>query len=97
MPAYVTLVTFTDQGIRNVKDSPQRAKAIAQATQAAGGRFIGIWWTQGAYDLVGIFEAPDDETAARLVLATSMQGHVRAMTMRAFSEEEMAHLVQGLP
>ena len=97
MPAYVTLATFTDQGIHNVKDSPQRAKAAAQAAQAAGGRFIGVWWTQGQYDAVIIFEAPDDETATRFLLATGMLGNVRTQTMRAFSEEEMARIVQGLP
>jgi uncharacterized protein with GYD domain len=97
MPAYITLVNWTDQGVRHVKDAGNRASAVAQAVQAAGGRFIGIWYTQGPYDLVGIFEAPDDETATRLVLATGMQGNVRTVTMRAFSEEEMARIVKGLP
>ena len=97
MSAYVSLVNFTDQGIRAAKDTVNRARAVAQAAEAAGGRFIGVWWLLGAYDLVVIFEAPDDEAATRLLLATGMQGNVRTMTMRAFSEEEMERIVQGLP
>ena len=97
MPAYITLISFTDQGIRNVKDTLNRAKAFRQASEAAGGRMIGIWWTLGQYDAVAISEAPDDDTAMRLLLATGMQGNVRTMTMRAFSEDDMARIIQGMP
>ena len=76
MSAYLSLITWTDQGIRNVKDTVNRARAVEQALQAAGGRKIGIWWTQGPYDAVFIFEAPDDETATRLLLAAGTQGNV---------------------
>jgi uncharacterized protein with GYD domain len=97
MPAYITLFNWTDQGIRNAKDTVNRAKAVEQALQAIGGRKIGIWWTLGQYDGVFIFEAPDDETATRFLVATGMQGNVRTTTMRCFSEEEMERIVQGLP
>jgi uncharacterized protein with GYD domain len=97
MSAYIALINFTEQGLRNIKDTPKRAKAAAQAAQAAGGRFIGIWYTLGQYDGVIVFEAPDDETATRLLLAIGMLGNVRTVTMRAFSEEEMERIVQGLP
>jgi len=97
MPAYVTLFNFTEQGIRNVKESPNRAKAAAQAAESMGGRFIGVWYLLGQYDGIVVLEAPDDETATRLLLATGMQGNVRTLTLRAFSEEEMARIVQGLP
>jgi uncharacterized protein with GYD domain len=97
MPAYVTLFNFTEQGLRNIKDSPARAKAAAQTAQSLGGRFIGVWWLLGQYDGLAIVEAPDDETATRLLVGTGMQGNVRTTTMRAFSEEEMARIVQGLP
>lgn len=96
MPAYLTLTNFTDQGIRNVKDTVERARAFEQALQAAGGRKIGIWWLLGQYDSMAIFEAPDDETATRVLLATGMQGNVRTTTLRCFSEEEMERIVQGL-
>ena len=97
MSAYVTLINFTDQGIRAAKDTVKRARAAAQAAEAAGGRFIGVWWLLGPYDEIVIAEAPDDETATRFALAIGMQGNVRTMTMRAFSEEEMERIVQGLP
>jgi uncharacterized protein with GYD domain len=97
MPAYISLFNFTDQGIRNVKDTLERAKAVEQAIQSAGGRKIGLWWTHGQYDGVFIYEAPDDETVTQQLLAIGMQGNVRTVTMRCFSEEEMARIVQGLP
>jgi uncharacterized protein with GYD domain len=62
-----------------------------------GGRKIGIWWALGQYDAVFVFEAPDDESATRQLLAAGMQGNARTMTMRCFSEEEMTRIVQGLP
>ena len=96
MPAYVTLFNFTEQGIRNVKESPSRAKAAAKALEGMGGRFIGIWWLHGQYDGIVVFEAPDDETATRFIVATAMQGNVRPTTMRAFSEDEMSSMVGSM-
>jgi len=97
MSAYVTLFNFTDQGVRTAKDTNKRIRAIAQLMESAGGRLIGAWWLLGAYDGVVIFEAPDDETATRLLLSIGMQGNARTTTMRAFSEDEMQRIVQGLP
>lgn len=97
MQTYITLVNFTDQGIRNVKGTVERTVAVKKAAEAAGGRVIGVWWTLGRYDLVLIGEAKDDETFTRLLLTIGMQGNVRTTSLRAFSEEEMAHIVAGLP
>jgi uncharacterized protein with GYD domain len=97
MAAYIILVNFTDQGIRNSKDTVKRARAVEKALEAAGGRKIGIWWTMGNYDMVFVAEGPDDETAMRVVLGVAMQGNVRTTTLKAFSEEEMEHIVAGLP
>ena len=97
MPAYVTLFNFTEQGIRNIKDSPNRAKAAAEALKGLGGRFIGIWWLVGQYDGVVIVEVPDDATLARFLMATGMQGNIRTTTMRAIGEEEIATIIGGLP
>jgi uncharacterized protein with GYD domain len=69
MARYVLLINWTDQGIRNAKDTINRANAARQAFQAGGGQVIDIYWTVGPYDIVAIFEAPDEETATRLVLA----------------------------
>ena len=96
MPAYITTFNFTDQGIRNVKDSPNRVNAFREAVQAAGGRLIAIWWTQGQFDGVFILDMPDDETATRMLLSLAALGNIRTTTLRAFSEEEMQRIVQGL-
>ena len=97
MARYVLLINWTEQGMRNVKDTISRANAARQAFQAGGGHVIDIYWTVGPYDIVAIFEAPDEETAARLVLALGMQGSIRTTTMRAFGEQEMGRIIQGLP
>ena len=97
MPAYITLINFTEQGVRNAKDTVKRAREVEKALESVGGRKIGIWWTMGKYDMVFISEGPDDETAMRVTIATCMQGNVRTMTMKAFSEDEMEKIVAGLP
>lgn len=96
MVAYIALVNWTEQGAKNAKDTVKRANASKEVVSKAGGRFIGIWWTLGAYDQVVVFEAPDDETATRLLVQIAGQGNIRTMTMRAFSEDEMGRIVQGL-
>lgn len=97
MPAYIALIKFTDQGIRSVKDTVTRANEMEQLIESVGGRKIGTWWTIGEYDMVAIAESPDDETAMRVLLLMGMQGNVRTSTLQAFSEEEMARIVQNLP
>jgi uncharacterized protein with GYD domain len=97
MPAYVTLFNFTEQGLKSIKGTVDRARAANEAAKGVGARFIGIWWLLGEYDGILIFEAPDEETATRQVIANGMLGNIRTKTMRAFSEEEMERIVGGLP
>lgn len=97
MPSYLSLLNWTDQGIRNIKDGPQRLEAAKQAIQSAGGRLIFFYLTMGQYDAVVISELPDDETAARVLLATGMQGNVRSTTLKAFTEDEYRNIVSSLP
>lgn len=97
MTAYITLVNFTDQGIRNVKGTVDRATATRKAAEAAGIKVIGVWYTLGQYDMVLVAEGPDDESAMRTLLTMGMQGNVRTVSLRAFSEEEMARIVKSLP
>lgn len=96
MPAYVTLFNWTEQGIRDVKETGKRIQTGREAWEKSGGHLIGIWWTLGQYDGVIIHEAPDDETATRLLIQTGLQGNIRTTTMRAFGEEEIGRIVQGL-
>jgi uncharacterized protein with GYD domain len=97
MPTYVTLVNWTDQGIRNVKDAPKRVEAFEGAVRSAGGKVKDFSLVMGAHDLVVVTEAPSDEVVARLTLATGMLGNVRTTTMRAFNRDEMVSIVKSLP
>ena len=96
MPTYLTLFNWTEQGVRNVKDTAKRAQAAREAWEAAGGRFIGVWWTFGQYDGFVVHEAPDDATANRLLVKTGMGGDVRTTTLRAFGEEEIEGILENL-
>lgn len=88
MPHYVILGNWTEQGIRNVKDSPKRAAAAKQAVQKAGGKWIGLYYTFGQYDFVAIMETPSDEAAMSVLLNLGSQGNVHTTTLRAFPESE---------
>lgn len=93
----MALMNWTEQGIRNVKDTVNRRQASEQALDQMGIRITATYWTQGAYDLVAIFEAPDDETASAGLLGLAMQGNLRTQTLRAYSAEEMQGILQKLP
>ena len=92
MPTYIVLTNFTDQGLRDIKDTTKRADAFKALAKASGATVKDIYWTLGAHDLVGIVEAPNDETLTRALLALGAQGNVRTTTLRAFSAEEFAKL-----
>lgn len=97
MGTYILLANFTDQGIRNIKDSPKRAEAARQAIQGMGGDMKGLYLTMGGYDLVVIMEAPSDEVMAKFAMTIGAQGNVRTTTLKAFSESQFAEIVAGLP
>ena len=94
MPTYIVLANFTEQGVRNFRDSPQRADAAAAFMEGLGGRMVDIHWTVGLYDLVVVVEAPDDETVSAMMLGIASQGNVRTTTMRAFSREEFTRVAE---
>ncbi|MEV6653055.1 GYD domain-containing protein [Streptomyces sp. NPDC051219] len=93
MPTFVTLLNWTDQGIRGYKDTPQRAEAFAAAAQKLGAKVLSIYWTVGSYDLVAVVEAPDDETATAVLLQVGGLGNVRSTTLRAFGRQEMDRII----
>jgi len=97
MPTYITLYKWTEQGIKNVKGSPDRAAAAVKAAEAAGIKTLGVYLTQGEYDLVAISECPDEQTGVAAVLAQGAQGYVRTTTMRAFTMAEFAEIVKKIP
>ncbi len=97
MGTYIALINYTDQGIRNIKDSPDRAEAARKAIQAMGVDMQALSLTLGTYDLVIVIEAPSDEVVERFVLATGALGNVRTTTLKAFTEAEFRDIVAGLP
>jgi uncharacterized protein with GYD domain len=89
MATFVILAGFTDQGIRNVKDTVSRAEAFKGLAKKVGVTVKELYWTLGRYDIVALCEAPDDETATALSLSVSALGNVRSQTLRAFSVDDM--------
>jgi uncharacterized protein with GYD domain len=96
-PTYISLVQFTDKGIQAAKQTTQRAAAWAAKVQSMGVTIKQMYWTLGQYDQVCIFEAPDDETAASVLLAADMLGNIRTQTMRAFTASEMEKILAKVP
>ncbi len=93
MAKFVSLINWTDQGVRGYKDTMKRADAFAELVQKHGGRVEGIWWTLGEYDIVAVTEAPDDETATAVLLAVGSLGNVRTQTLRAFDRGEFQKII----
>ena len=96
MATYIVLSTFTDQGIRSVKDTTKRADAVKELARKMGIETKSLYWTVGQYDVVVTFEAPDDASITVLALAISSGGNVRTQTLRAFSREEMGGILGKL-
>ncbi len=97
MGTYIALINYTDQGIRNIKESPARAEAARKAIQDMGGDMKALYLTMGTYDIVIVIEAPSDEVVARFALATGAQGNVRTTTLKAFTQAEFRDIIAGLP
>jgi uncharacterized protein with GYD domain len=96
MTRYIQLYNYTDQGIKNVKDSPNRIRRAGEMLEKLGGKLVDISLTMGPYDLVATLEAPNDEAVARFALSLGSAGNVRTTTLRAFSVEEFEHLASAL-
>lgn len=96
MPTYISLVNLTEQGVRDAKNAPERLQAFDTAVREAGGRLVGFYLVMGQFDYIVITEAPDDQTAARLILTTIAQGSMHTQTMRAFPREEFEQIAKGM-
>ncbi len=97
MPTYVSLINWTDQGIRKVKQTTKRAKAFQNMAEKAKVKVREIHWTMGRYDVVVVMEAPDDEAISRLMLSLGALGNARSETLRAYSAQQMTQILKGLP
>jgi uncharacterized protein with GYD domain len=97
MPTYISLVQFTDKGIQAAKETTQRVADWAANVQSMGVSVKQMYWTLGEYDQVCVFEAPDDETAASVLLAADLLGNIRTQTLRAFTASEMKKILAKVP
>ena len=97
MPTYISLVQFTDKGIQAAKETTQRVADWAAKVQSMGVSVKQMYWTLGEYDQVCVFEAPDDETAASVLLAADLLGNIRTQTLRAFTATEMKKILAKVP
>ena len=97
MPTYFSLVNYTDQGIRNVKDSPKRLDAAKKLLKTLGGELKDFYLAMGTYDLIVVVEAPNDEVMAKFALALASAGNVRTTTLKTFPEAEYRRIIAALP
>ena len=94
MPTYVTLFKWTEQGVKDVKNAPERFAAARKLTEAMGGKFLGLYVTMGEYDIIALTEGPSDEVAAAVALSIASKGNAKTTTMRAFTESEFSEIVK---
>ncbi|UCE08492.1 MAG: GYD domain-containing protein [bacterium] len=97
MAKYISLVKYTAKGIENVKESPNRLDAFKQLCESMGARVEGFYLTMGRYDMIVILDAPNPETVAKIILATTSRGAVCTETLPAFPEEEYRKVISELP
>ena len=96
MPTYIALANWTDRGAQQVKESPARVDMARKALTEMGGELRSIYMTLGDYDLVLIYEAPDDAVAARFMLLLGQMGTVRTRTLKAFPEAAYREIIHSL-
>ena len=96
MTTYVMLANWTEQGILKVKDSPSRLDAAKKALKDMSGEFKFFFLTMGDFDIVAIYDAPDDAVAARFSLQLGLQGNIRTRTLKAFPETAYREIIKSL-
>ena len=94
MTTYVSLINWTEQGIKDFRDTTQRAEDFSRLVESSGGMVRQLLWTVGKYDIVAIADFPDDETAVAALLRVGSAGNIRSNTLRAFNAEEMADIIR---
>jgi len=96
MTNYISLLQFTEQGIRNIQDSPKRAAAATALAKKMGVKLTDIFWTLGPYDIVLVAEAPNDETMTAFSLSLASLGNVKTQTLRAFRSSEFDGILKKM-
>lgn len=96
MVRYLSLLSYTSRGVDKVKDSTKRAKQFRTTVEDAGGRIISLYWSVGEFDGAVVFEAPDEQTAAALLLKLAQQGNVRTRSLRVYDEPEFADILGAI-
>ncbi len=94
MGTYVSLINWTDQGIKDFRDTTQRAADFTKLVESVGGSVRELLWTVGEYDLVSVVDMPDEETGVAALLQVGSLGNIRSRTMRAFNAEEMSGIIR---
>ena len=97
MATYISLVQFTDKGIQAAKEKTQRVAEWAAKVRSMGVSIKQMYWTLGQYDQICVFEAPDDETAASVLLSADILGNIRTQTLRAFTSVEIEEILPNIP
>jgi uncharacterized protein with GYD domain len=97
MPTYVSLINWTDQGVKNFKDTVDRYEAAQKMMGEGGASFRDLYWTLGPYDIVSVIDAADDESAMAALLSVAGQGNIRTTTLRAFNADEMRAVIEKAP
>ncbi len=95
MPTYVSLINWTDQGIRTVRDTLNRREQTEELAEKHGVKIEQVYWTVGPYDVVIVLEA-DDESATAMLLELSSAGNLKTLTLRAYGNEEMSGIIRRL-
>ena len=93
MATYIMLCNWTDQGIRHVKDSPDRLEAAKELCRQHGAEMTAFYMTIGGYDMVVIIDAPNDETFAKIALSTGKGGNIRTSSLKAFDEAQYREII----
>ena len=93
MATYIALLNFTEQGIREIKGSTKRAENFTKSAKKAGVTVRDIFWTVGGFDGVLILDAPDDASAASVLIGLGSAGNVRTQTLRAYNRQEMESIL----
>ena len=93
MLTYLTLYRFTEQGRKSVKDTVKRAAEVRKQNEARGFKILGMYWTQGRYDLVAVVDAPSEEAMVAGLFSVAEAGNVASETLRAYTAEEMQRIL----